>query len=339
MADLDYKGVWVYIEQKNGTAAGVSWELLGAGAELAKKLGTELAAVVIGNNAAQLCQEAFAYGAAKVYLLDDPVFQYYRTEPYYKSIVQLVNKYKPEVLLLGSTGVGRDLAGAVATALKTGLTEGCTKLDIDDKGLLLMTRPAYSGNIMATIVSPNARPQMATVRPRAMVMPVKDATRHGEIIREPAAIREEAIGVKVLEVIDSAQQGSGTVGLTNAEIIICVGRGVQSKENFQLLQDLADAMGGKVACTRAAVEDEIAPLDYWVGQSGITVRPKVYIACGVSGAIQHLAGMRDSGVIVAINYDRQAPIYEVSTYGIEGDCLQVIPAMTSYVKELKEKKS
>jgi len=339
MAELDYKGVWVFIEQKNGAAAAVGWELLGAGADLAKTLDVELSAVVIGDKVEHLCQEAFIYGAAKAYLMDDPVFHYYRTEPYYKSVCQLINKYKPEIVLLGSTGIGRDLSGAVATGLKTGLTEGCTKLEIGENRLLLMTRPAYSGNIMATIIAPHARPQIATVRPRAMPMPGKDTTRQGEIIREPATIQEESIGVKVLEVIDSSKEGSGTVNLTNAEIIICGGRGVQAKENFQLLQDLADAMGGKVACTRAAVEDEIAPLNFWVGQSGVTVRPKVYIACGVSGAIQHLAGMRDSGVIVAINYDRQAPIYEVSTYGIEGDCLQVIPAMTEYVKELRAKKA
>jgi len=339
MSELNYKGVWVFIEQKNSEPAAVDWELLGAGTELAKKLGVDLSAVVIGDKVEHLCQESFSYGAAKAYLMDDPVFHYYRTEPYYKSVCQLINKYKPEIVLLGSTGIGRDLAGAIATELRTGLTEGCTKLDIDEKRLLLMTRPAYSGNIMATVVIEHARPQMATVRPRAMAMPEKDSSLQGEIIREPAAIREESIGVKVLEVIDSSQQGSGTVNLTNAEIIICGGRGVQSRENFQLLQDLADAMGGKVACTRAAVEDEIAPLNFWVGQSGVTVRPKVYIACGVSGAIQHLAGMRDSGTIIAINYDRQAPIYEVSTYGIEGDCLQVIPAMTNYVKELRAKKS
>jgi electron transfer flavoprotein alpha subunit len=188
MSDLDYQGVWVFIEQKNGAAAAVSWELLGAGAELAKTLDVELSAVVIGDKVEHLCQEAFSYGAAKAYLMDDPVFHYYRTEPYYKSVCQLINKYKPEIVLLGSTSLGRDLAGAVATELKTGLTEGCTKLGIDEKRLLLMTRPAYSGNIMATVVTEHARPQMATIRPRAMAMPEKDTNRRGEIIREPRRI-------------------------------------------------------------------------------------------------------------------------------------------------------
>lgn len=339
MSESDFNGVWVFIEQKNGEAASVTWELLGAGTELAKVLGVTLSAVIIGDKVEHLCQESFSYGATKAYLMDDPVFHYYRTEPYYKSVCQLINKYKPEIFLLGSTSIGRDLAGAVATELKTGLIEGCTKLAIDENRLLLMTRPAYSGNIMATVVAAHARPQMATVRPRAMAMPDKDSDRRGEIIRESTAIHEESIGVKVLGVVDGSDQGSGTVNLTTAEIIVCGGRGLQAKENFQLLQDLADAMGGKVAATRAAVEDEIATMNFWVGQSGITVRPKVYIACGVSGAIQHLAGMRDSDVIIAINYDRQAPIYEISAYGIEGDCLQVVPAMTNYIKELREQKS
>ena len=334
----EYKGVWTLVEQKDGEPAAVSWELLGVGADLAKNLDVELCTMVIGDNVEHLCQESFAYGASKAYLMDDPVFHNYRTEPYYKAICYLIDKYKPEIVLVGATSLGRDLAPAVAAELDTGLSEGCTELTVDDNRLLLQTRPAYSGNIMATIVTERSRPQMASVRPHAMATPEKDTSRDGEIVRESTAISEEDIGVKVLEVIDSRTQGAGGVDITAADVIVCGGRGVQSKEGFQMLQELAEELGGAVGCSRAAVEDELAPMDIWVGQSGVTVRPQIYIACGVSGAIQHLAGMRDSDVIIAINYDRQAPIFEVATYGIEGDCLQIIPAMTKYVKELRAQK-
>jgi len=330
----EYKGVWVFVEQTDGEPAAVSWELLGAGADLAKNLDVELCAMVIGDGVEHLCQESFGYGASKAYLVDGPVFHHYRTEPYYRAICHLIDKYKPEIVLLGSTSLGRDLAGAVATELQTGLTEGCTELGIDENRLLLQTRPAYSGNIMATIVTERTKPQIATVRPRAMAMPDKDASGTGEIVRESVAISEEDISVKVLEVIDSSKQGGGA-DVTSTEIVICAGRGIQSKENYQLLQELADELGGVVGASRAAVEDGLTPLETWIGQSGTTVRPKVYIACGVSGAIQHLAGMRDSDTIIAINFDRQAPIFEVATYGIEGDVAQVVPAITKYVKELR----
>ncbi len=338
MAQEEYKGVWVFVEQTDGKPATVSWELLGVGADLARTLDVELCTMVIGDGVEQLCQESFAYGASKAYLMDAPVFHYYRTEPYYRAICYLIDKYKPEVVLVGATSLGRDLAGAVATELKTGLTEGCTELAIDETRLLLQTRPAYSGNIMATIITERARPQMATVRPHAMPMPEKDTSREGEIVRESMVISEEDIGVKVLEVIDSSKQGAGGVDITAADIIVCGGRGIQSRENFQILQELADELGGVVGSSRAAVEDGLTPVESWIGQSGKTVRPRIYIACGVSGAIQHLAGMRDSDVIIAINYDRQAPIFEVATYGIEGDLLQVVPAITRYIKELRAQK-
>ncbi len=334
MSQEEYKGVWVFVEQTGGEPAAVSWELLSVGTELAGNLDTELCTMVIGDNVEQLCQESFAYGASKAYLMDAPVFHDYRTEPYYKAVSYLVDKYKPEVVLIGATSLGRDLAGAVATELNTGLTEGCTELAIDDNKLLLQTRPAYSGNIMATIVTERSRPQMATVRPRAMEMPEKDASNEGEIVRESMAISEEDIGVKVLEIIDNKSE-SGAVDITAADIVVCAGRGIQSSDNFHLIQELADELGGVAAASRAAVEEGLVPVENWVGQSGVTVRPKLYIACGVSGAIQHLAGMRDSDMIIAINYDKQAPIFEVATYGIEGDVLQVVPAITNYIKELR----
>jgi electron transfer flavoprotein alpha subunit len=334
----EYKGVWVFVEQTNGEPATVSWELLSVGADLARDLNVELCTMVIGDKVEHLCQESFAYGASKAYLMEDPVFHYYRTEPYYRAVCYLIDKYRPEVVLLGATSLGKDLAGAVATELQTGLTDGCTELAIDENRFLLQTRPAYSGNIMATIITERTRPQMATVRPRAMPIPEKDTSGKGEIVRESMTISEEDIGVKVLEVIDSSKGEAGAIDITAADIIVCAGRGIQSEENFQILQELADELGGAVAASRAAVEDGLTPMESWVGQSGKTVRPKIYIACGVSGAIQHLAGMRDSDVIIAINYDKQAPIFEVATYGIEGDVLQVVPAITRYVRELRAQK-
>jgi electron transfer flavoprotein alpha subunit len=338
MTEEEYKGVWVFVEQTNGEPSTVSWELLSIGADLARDLNVELCTMVIGDTVEHLCQESFAYGASKAYLMDAPMFHYYRTEPYYRAVCYLIDRYKPEVVLVGATSLGKDLAGAVATELQTGLTDGCTELAIDENRLLLQTRPAYSGNIMATIVTERTRPQMATVRPRAMSMPESDTSRTGEIVRESMDISEEDIGVKILEVIDSSKEGTGAVDITSADIIVCGGRGIQSRENFQVLQELANELGGAVAASRAAVEDDLTPMESWVGQSGTTVRPRIYIACGVSGAIQHTAGMRDSDTIIAINFDRQAPIFEVATFGIEGDVLQVVPAITRYVKELRSQK-
>jgi len=334
----EYKGVWVFVEQTDGKPATVSWELLGVGADLAKTLGVDLCTVVIGDKMEDLCQESFAYGASKAYLMDDPLFHHYRTEPYYKAICQLVDKYKPEIMLLGATGLGRDLAGAVATELKTGLTADCTGLTIDDKRYLLQTRPAFGGNIMATILTERTRPQMATVRPHVMPMPEKDSSRKGDIIREYPAIKEEDIAVKVLEVIDTCAQGADAVDIAAADVIVSGGRGMRAKENFSMLQELADELGGVVGSSRGAVEAGFMPAERQVGQTGKTVRPKIYIACGISGAIQHLVGMQESDVIIAINHDKQAPIFEVATYGIVGDVFQVVPAITNRIKELNAKK-
>jgi len=335
----EYKGVWVFVEQTDGKPATVSWELLGVGADLSKTLGVDLCTVVIGDKMEDLCQESFAYGASKAYLMDDPLFHHYRTEPYYRAICQLVDKYKPEIMLLGATGLGRDLAGAVATELKTGLTADCTGLTIDDKRYLLQTRPAFGGNIMATILTERTRPQMATVRPHVMPMPEKDTSRKGEIISESLAIKEEDIAVKVLEVIDDRKHGAEAVDVAAADVIVSGGRGMHAKENFSMLERLADELGGVVGSSRGAVEAGWMPVERQVGQTGKTVRPKIYIACGISGAIQHLVGMQDSDVIIAINRDKQAPIFEVATYGIVGDVLQVVPAITNRIKELRAQKS
>lgn len=330
-----YRGVWVFVDHAEGEPATVSWELLGAGAKLAKSLGVELCSVVIGDKVEDLCQGSLAYGASRVYVIDAPVFHYYRTETYNNAICYLVKKYKPEILLMGATGLGRDLAGAVATKLNTGLTADCTGLEIDDKGFLLQTRPAFGGNIMATIFTERTRPQMATVRPHVMLLPEKDTSQKGEIIRESITIKEEEVATKVLEVVKDQRE---ECDLAAAEVIVSGGRGMSCSENFGLLQQLADEFGGVVGCSRAVVEAGWMPAERQVGQTGKTVRPKIYIACGISGAIQHLVGMQSSDVIIAINQDRYAPIFEVATYGIVGDVFQVVPAIINDIRELRAKK-
>ncbi len=332
----EYRGVWVFVEHTEGKPATVSWELLGEGAKLAKTLGVELCSLVIGNGVDHLCQESFAYGASKVYLIDSPVFHYYRTETYFRAICYLVEKYKPEILLMGATGMGRDLAGAVATKLKTGLTADCTGLDIDEKGYLLQTRPAFGGNIMATILTEKTRPQMSTVRPHVMALAKMDASRTGTIVRESMDIQEEDLPTRVIEVIEDATGEQSD--LAGAEIIVSGGRGMCGPENFIILQELADELGGAVGCSRAAVEAGWMPVERQVGQTGKTVRPKIYIACGISGAIQHLVGMQGSDVIIAINQDKKAPIFEVATYGIVGDVFQVVPAIINNIRELRARK-
>lgn len=329
-----YRGVWVFIEQYDGEAAKVSWELLGAGAGLAKSLGVDLSAVIIGHNVGHLCDEAFAYGAVNAILLDFPVFADYRTKPYTDAICHLVEKHKPEIILMGATGQGRDLAGAVATIVKTGLTADCTGLGIDDKRNLMQTRPAFGGNIMATIMCDRFRPQMATVRPHVMQMPERKAGAKGKVIAEAFDLREEDVLVKVIEVLND-KDGKDQVDVAGAEIIVSGGRGLMNKDNFAMLQELADELGGVVGASRSAVDAGWMPHSRQVGQTGKTVRPKIYIACGISGAIQHLVGMQDSDVIIAINRDPEAPIFQVATYGIVGDLFQIVPAIIRKVRSLK----
>jgi electron transfer flavoprotein alpha subunit len=333
----EYKGVWVFVEQTMGKPAQVSWELLGVGIDLAEILKVELSAIVIGDKVEDLARQAIEYCANNVYLVDDPIFHYYRTEAYNAAICYLVNKYKPEIVLVGATGLGRDLAGAVATRLRTGLTADCTGLGIDERGFLLQTRPAFGGNVLATILTERTRPQMATVRPHVMTMPAKSCVRTGKIIRESLSLNESDFLVKVLEVIDESR-GSLDVDVSAADIIVSGGRGVQSKENFKVLEDLAKELGGVVGCSRGTVEAGWMPVERQIGQTGKTVRPKIYFACGISGAIQHLVGMQDSDKIIAVNIDPHAPIFEVATYGIVGDLMQVVPAITSRVKELRARK-
>jgi len=329
-----YRNVWVFVEQTEGEAARVSWELMGAGGELARTLGVELCALVIGEQVEELCREAFRYGAAKAYLLDHPVYRHYRTEPYLDACCRLIDKHKPEIVLMGASGMGRDLAGAVATRMKTGLTADCTGLGIDDKRNLMQTRPAFGGNIMATIMCDRFRPQMATVRPQVMPLREKREDAQGEIVRDSFAPNESGIFTKVLEII-RVSRGKDDVDIAGAEFIVSGGRGLMTKENFGLLRELADELGGVIGGSRSAVDAGWLPADRQVGQTGKTVRPRIYIACGISGAIQHLVGMQDSDVIIAINRDKEAPIFEVATYGIVGDLFQIVPELTAQIRELK----
>jgi electron transfer flavoprotein alpha subunit len=332
-----YRGVWVFVEQTEGEAAKVSWELLGKGKELAAARNCDLAAIVMGDGVEELCRQAIGYGAEKVYLMDAPVLRHYRTEAYQRGVCALVEKFRPEVILMGATGLGRDLAGVVATKLATGLTADCTGLSIDDKGNLMQTRPAFGGNIMATIVCDKFRPQMSTVRPHVMPMPEFDPAATGEIVRETVPLTEEEIKVKVLKILMDG--GGADVDIAGADFIVSGGRGMMGKENFAMLQELAEVLGGVVGASRSAVDAGWMPPDRQVGQTGKTVRPKVYIACGISGAIQHLVGMQDSDVVIAINRDADAPIFQVASYGIVGDLFKIIPALTRKLKELKAARS
>ncbi|MBC7257784.1 MAG: 4Fe-4S binding protein [Chloroflexi bacterium] len=325
-----YQGVWVWVEQFRGEACSISWEMMGQGRKIADSLGTTLTACVLGHNVEGIAQQAIYYGADRVFLVDDPSLGVYRTAPYAKQLVHLVRQYKPEIFLLGASARGRDLAGAVATEVHTGLTADCTGLDIDpETKLLRQTRPAFGGNIMATIICPNYRPQMATVRHRVFEMPEPDSSRQGQIVKVPPVMTEDQIAAKVVDFIVE----EGEVNLADAKIIVSGGRGVRGPEGFKPLRELAEVLGGAVGSSRAAVDAGWIPYAHQVGQTGRTVRPDLYIACGISGAIQHLAGMGTSKIIVAINKDPEAPIFKVANYGIVGDLFQVVPALAEELRK------
>lgn len=327
------QSIWTFVEQTDGRINDVSWELMGKGRELAGALDAELCGVLLGHNVKKKAQEAVEYGADKVYVIDDPVLKDYRTQAYSHGLVALSEKYKPDILLMGATYLGRDLSGAVATQLKTGLTADCTVLEIDpETKLLYQTRPAFGGNIMATIFCESARPQMSTVRPRIMPMPERDPARQGKIIEETLGLAEKDVKTKRVDFI--ADVGSA-VHIEDADIIVSGGRGMGGPENFKILQELADVIGGTVGCSRPAVDAGWMAWAHQVGQTGHTVRPKLYIACGISGAIHHLVGMEGSDMIVAINKDPEAPIFKIANYGIVGDLFQVVPALTKTFKEKK----
>ena len=336
LADIkDYKGIWVFIEQKNGKIQSVAYELLGKAQELSKKLNCQVSGVLIGNNLKDQLDEVIWHGADNIYLVEAPEIANFQDEPYTRILVELVKKYKPEILLCGATNIGRSLISRVAINIKAGLTADCTGLDIDpDKKILLQTRPAFGGNIMATIISPNFRPQMATVRHKVMQPMEPDKKRKGKIIRENFPSSLYASRTKLLDIVEEIES---LVNLAEADIIVSGGRGMGGPENFKLLEELAHALGAAVGSSRAAVDAGWMPYSHQVGQTGRTVAPKIYFACGISGQIQHLVGMQSSKIIVAINKDPEAPIFKVATYGIVGDLFQIIPALTKKFKETLKK--
>ncbi|WP_102348115.1 electron transfer flavoprotein subunit alpha/FixB family protein [Bacillus sp. Marseille-P3661] len=332
----EYSGVWVFMEVKDEKIAPVSLELLGAGRRLADKRGTELAGVFIGENIKHLAKTAFEYGADTVYVYDQSIFKNYRTESYMKALLDCSDKHKPEIILFGATSTGKDLASAVATDLPTGLTADTTELDVEeDTGLLLASRPAFGGNIMATILCKKYRPQMATVRPKVMKALAPQQGRTGKLVEETVAIKESDIHTKVLEIVREATKN---VGIDEADIIVAGGKGLGSAEGFQLVHQLADVLNGAVGASRDVVEAGWISHPHQVGQTGLTVTPKIYFAIGISGAIQHVVGMKNSGLIIAINKDPKAPIFESCHYGIVGDAFEILPILIEGFKQALSQK-
>jgi electron transfer flavoprotein alpha subunit len=334
---------WVFIEQEGGVVHPVSWELLGVARRLAGEIQDELEVggeqavvegILLGDQVEPLAKEAFRYGAERVYLLDDPLFKDYRNGPYHSNLVAVVQKYQPEVLLIGATTLGRDLAGSVATGLRTGLTADCTQLQMgeakgSDKKLLLATRPAFGGNVIATIVCRDQLPQMASVRPRVFPMPQADPSADGEVVREATPMAAGVDAVEILKVIRNQAQDAK---IEYADVLVAGGRGLGGPEGFRLLGELAEELGGSVAASRPCVDAGWISADHQVGQTGKTVRPRLYIAAGISGAIQHKVGMQDADFILAINRDPQAPIFDIATVGIVGDVFEVVPALVQQIR-------
>ncbi len=340
----EFKGVFVFAQQVDNVLDGVAFELLGKGKELAKDLNTEVTAVLIGSGVKDLADQLAEYGADKVIVVDDPELKEYRTEPYAHALASVINKYKPEIMLVGATAIGRDLGPTVSARVKTGLTADCTVLEIGDFPLnvapgqeqlhnqLLMTRPAFGGNTIATIACPYNRPQMATVRPGVMQAIEKIAGAKANVEEFNPGFTPDNRYVEILNVVKAVKN---TANIMDAKILVSGGRGVGSKENFKLLEDLAEVLGGTVSCSRAVVENGWLPVDLQVGQTGKTVRPQIYFAIGISGAIQHVAGMEESDLIVAINKDEDAPIFDVADYGLVGDLNKIVPALTEALKAAK----
>lgn len=337
----EYKGVYVFAQQVDNEISSIAFELLGKAKDLAKDLNSDVTAVLIGSGIKGLVDQLAEYGADKVIVVDDPELKDYRTEPYAHALASVINKYKPEIMLVGATAIGRDLGPRVSARVATGLTADCTVLEIGDFPLqavpgqeqlhnqLLMTRPAFGGNTIATIACPYNRPQMATVRAGVMqkIDPIKGAKANVEEFN-PGFTPDN----KYVEILDIVKSVAETVDIMDAKILVSGGRGVGSPENFKILEDLAEVLGGTVSCSRAVVDSGWKPKDLQVGQTGKTVRPNVYFAIGISGAIQHVAGMEESDIIVAINKDADAPIFDVADYGVVGDLNKIVPKLTEALK-------
>ncbi|HKM04323.1 MAG TPA: electron transfer flavoprotein subunit alpha/FixB family protein [Lachnospiraceae bacterium] len=326
----DYKGVFVFAQQLDCQVSGVSYELIGKAKELAVDLGTDVTAVLIGSGIQSLADDLAALGADKIIVIDNPELKEYTTEPYTHAMVSVIEKYKPEVVLFGATAIGRDLAPRVSARVKTGLTADCTKLEVDATTKnLRMTRPAFGGNIMATIVCPDHRPQMATVRPGVMQKVKRNDAAKANIDELKVEFIKNNKYVEITEIIKKV---SDKLDIMDAKILVSGGRGVGSKENFKLLEEFASYIGGEVSSSRACVDAGWTEKEQQVGQTGKTVRPNVYFAIGISGAIQHLAGMEEADIIIAINKDETAPIFDVADYGIVGDLNQIMPLLAERFK-------
>ena len=342
MALEEYKGVFIFAEQVDNKISNIAYELLGKAKDLAKDLETDVTAVLIGSGVKELADSLAVYGADRVLVVDDPELKEYRTEPYAHALASVINEFKPEIMLVGATAIGRDLGPRVSARVATGLTADCTSLEIGNFPLeavagqeqlhnqLLMTRPAFGGNTIATIACPYNRPQMATVRPGVMqkIAPV-DGAKANIVEFNPGFTPDN----KYVEILDIVKSVVDTVDISEAKILVSGGRGVGSAENFKLLDELAEAIGGTVSCSRAVVDNGWKPKDLQVGQTGKTVRPNVYFAIGISGAIQHTAGMEESDIIIAINKDESAPIFDVADYGIVGDLNKIVPMLTAQLRE------
>ena len=342
----EYKGVFIYAQQVDNQLDNIAFELLGEARELAKPLDTQVTAVVLGHNIADMAQPLAEYGADRVIMVDDPMLEVYMNEPYTHALASVINEFKPDVFLVGATAIGRDLGPSVSARVATGLTADCTSLAIGDFPLepregveqkhnqLLMTRPAFGGNTNATIACPDNRPQMSTVRPGVMqkIEPIKGAV--AEVINYNPGFEKNA---RYVEIEDIVKIVSTTADISKAKILVSGGRGMGGPENFKILEELAEVLGGAVSCSRAVVDSGWKPKDMQVGQTGKTVRPQVYFAIGISGAIQHVAGMEESDLIFAINKDETAPIFEVADYGIVGDLNKIVPKLTALIREQKEK--
>ena len=354
------KDIFVVIEQRNGAIQKVSYELIGEATKLAADMGEQVVAVLMGHNIADKAEVLCQYGAAKVLVVDHPVLENYTTEPYVRAIEYIIKNYDPNVVLFGASSIGRDMAPRIAGRIHTGLTADCTRLDIDvakyqdylrkatnvpeEKIMALdttnrnlkMTRPAFGGNVMATIICPNYRPQMATVRPGVMEMPEKDAARTGEIVMVDAGLSMDDMNVEILDVVKNSKKA---VDITDAKILVSGGRGVGGPEGFDPLRELAAELGGEVSSSRIGVDNGWIERDRQVGQTGKTVHPQLYIACGISGAIQHQAGMESSEYIIAINTDAKCPMMQLADLGIVGDLKKIVPALTEAIKAYKASKA